>query len=346
MKTKLDLVTGGSGFFGTHLVRYLLSKRRKVRVLDIVEPDKSVKDKVEFVKGDIRNFNIVSNACKNVDTVYHTVAVVPISKSGKKFDQINAGGTKNTCKAALRNKVRAFVHLSSSAIYKIPKKGDIITENYPIMPVSDYGRAKWHAEKICMNYMKKGLNISIIRPRTILGIERLGLYSILFNWIHLGKKVYIFGKGDNLFSYISATDLAEACYLASKKRVLETFNIGTDEYGTYRGDLRKLIKHARSKSKIIPINATLCRVLSMILDKMGVSPLAEWHYRTVDKEYVFDCSKAKKILGWKAKDSNEKMLFESYDWFVKHYKEFKNQYGKKHRLPIKEGIIHLIKYFS
>ncbi|MAG08676.1 epimerase [Candidatus Woesearchaeota archaeon] len=344
--TETCLVTGGSGFFGTHLVRKLLEKKRKVRVFDIAEPEEGVRGKVEFFKGDIRDFDSVNKTCKNIDVVYHTVAVVPISKAGKKFDEINAGGTRNILEAALRNKVKSFVHISSTAIYKVPKKGDVITEDYPIMPVGDYGRAKYHAEKICFEYMKKGLNITILRPRTIIGTGRLGIFSILFDWIRRGKNIYILGNGNNLFSYVSASDLAEASILASKKGFGLFLNIGAEEYGTFKGDLKKLVRYAKSKSRFVTINAELTRLILQVLDKIGLSPLTEWHYKTVDKEYVFDVSKAKKVLGWKPKDSNERMFKDTYDWYLKNYKQLDKRIGTTHRFSAKQGILKLLKLFS
>jgi nucleoside-diphosphate-sugar epimerase len=344
--SRLDLVTGGSGFVGTELVEHLLKRGRRVRIFDRVEPDKSVKDKVEFFRGDIRDFEAVNKACKGVEVVYHTVAVVPISKSGQGFERINAGGTRNVLEAAMRNGVKSVVHMSSSSVYKIPKKGDIITEDYPCEGVGQYGRSKYHAEQICHEYMKKGLKISIIRPRTILGIRRLGIYSILFDWISRGKNIYIFGKGDNLFSYVSNSDLAEATILASKKGHGETFNVSAEEYGTYRGDIERLIKKVGSKSKVISLNATLCRVALRLLDKIGLSPLSEWHYETVDKEYVFDISKAKRMLGWKPRDSNEKMFLQAYKWYLKNRKTVEKRFGTRHRLATRQGILKLLRFFS
>ena len=341
MKNKKCLVTGGSGFVGINLVRKLLQEGNEVSILDIIEPEHDVMSKITFFKADIGNYEKVKQACKNIDHVFHTVALVPISKADKIYDKVNAGGTRNVLEACVENGVQSVVHLSSSAVYKIPKRGDVIDENFPIEPVSSYGVAKYHAEEICFEYIKKGLPVSIIRPRTVLGIDRLGIYSLLFDWIMHDKPIFIFGDGGNLFSYISASDLAEAMILCADKGSCDIFNISTDKYGTYRSDLEDLIQYAHSKSKIKTLNSTLCRLVLQILDKLNLSPLAEWHYKTIDKEYVFDISKAKRILGWIPKDSNQKMFRESYDWFKKNYDSI-NKIGTTHRSKLNPKLLGII----
>ena len=341
IRSKKCLVTGGSGFVGTHLIKRLLDSNNQVISIDIADPNEEIKSNIDFRKIDIRDFDNVKKACKDVDYVFNNVALVPISKADKIFDEVNAGGTKNVLQASLDNNVKSVVHLSSSAVYKIPRKGDIITEDYPIEPVSSYGRAKYRAEEICFEYMKKGLSVSVIRARTILGKDRLGIYSILFDWILNNKKIYILGDGSNKFSYVSRSDLVDAMVLSAEKGSGEVLNISTEEYGTYRGDLEDLIKYAGSKSKIIPINATFCRTILRILDKLNLSPLAEWHYATVDKEYAFDINKAKGILGWKPKDSNQKMFRESYDWFKENY-NFLVKTGTTHTTKLNRKIFWII----
>lgn len=340
MKNKKCLVTGGSGFVGTHLVKKLLELGNSVRVIDIEEPEESIKSQIEFSRIDIRNFSDVQKACKDIDYIFNAVALVPISKADKLFEEVNAGGTKNILEASISSNVKSVVHLSSTSVYKIPKRGDVIDENYQLEPVGAYGRAKYCAEKICTEYMKK-IPISIIRPKTILGPNRLGIYSLLFDWILHNKPIFIMGDGNNLYSYISISDLVDAIVLSAEKGDGETFNIATDRYGTYRDDIVDLIKYAGSSSKIHCINADLCRGILKILDKANLSPLSEWHYSIIDKEYVFDISKAKRILGWIPKDSNQKMFRESFDWFKDNY-NLLNKTGTTHRTKLDPKIFGLI----
>ena len=133
MNNKKCLVTGGSGFVGTHLSKRLLSMGHDVRIMDISEPEKSISDQVEFLKTDIRDKDQVKKGCKEIDYVFHAVALVPISKADKLFNEVNAGGTKNILEAAKESNVESVVHLSSTSVYKIPKRGDLMTDRKSVV---------------------------------------------------------------------------------------------------------------------------------------------------------------------------------------------------------------------
>lgn len=341
MKNKNCLVTGGSGFVGSHLVKKLLKLGSNVRIVDIEEPDSLIRNDVEFFNIDIRNSEKLNNACNGIDYIFHTVSLVPISKADKQFELVNANGTKNIIEAAKDQNVESIVHLSSTSVYKIPERGDIIDEAYPLEPVASYGRSKFLAEKICLEYMKKDVPISIIRPKTILGPNRLGIYSILFDWIKNNKPIFIFGDGQNKYSYIGISDLIDAMVQSATKGEGEIFNIATNKYGTYKGDIENLIQYAKSDSKTHCINAAISRQIMKLLDKLNLSPFSEWHYSIIDKEYVFDISKAQKILGWSPKKSNTQLFQESYDWFIDNYENL-NIVGTTHTTKLNPKIFRLI----
>ena len=90
-------------------------------------------------------------------------------------------------------------------------------------PMENYGKAKYKAEKICQNYISENLDIIIIRPRTILGHGRLGIFQILFEWIREGKNIPVLGKGDNIYQFVHADDLADAIILASIQKLNQEY---------------------------------------------------------------------------------------------------------------------------
>jgi len=340
---KMNLITGGSGFLGTNLTKKLLEKRQKVKVYDLVEPVPEVVDKVEFIKGNILDKKKLSKACKDVDVIYHTAALVPLSKAGRRFKDVNVLGTRNIVNIAFGNNVKRFVHVSSSAVYDLSKMP--ITEESPINPLGDYGRAKYQAERVVSEWGEKGLKFVIIRPRTILGEYRAGIFQILFEWVYNGENLFVIGDGKNLFQLISASDLSEACYLASKtkKAVGEIINIGNEKYGTFQQLLEDLINYAGTGSKIKHINTSLAITTLAMLDKIRLSPLADWHYKTMHKPFYFDITKAKKLLNWKPKDSNKEMVIRSYKWYVAHRDEIKSKKGTTHRTSPEQKLLGLIK---
>jgi len=338
------LVTGGSGFCGVEIVKFLLHKKEKVRVLDIEPLPEELKGKVEFIKADIRNRKKVFEACKNIQRVIHTVAKVPISKAGKEFWEVNVEGTRNILEAALKNKVEKVVHISSSAVQFLPSPVD---EYAPYNPVGPYAKSKLEGELVCKKYIKKGLDVDIIRPRTVLGTGRLGIFDIFFSWISEGKNFYILGKGNNKIQFLHSEDLAECCYLSSLKKSPHIFNIGSKSFSTLREDLQFIIDYANTGSKLISLPALPSILILRFLDILHLSPLASWHYMTFHKDFYFTNKNAGKILNWKPRYSNKELLRISYDSYIKMKKSGeKYNYGTSHRKPLKQGILKLLKLFS
>jgi len=341
------LVTGGSGFCGLEIVRLLLRKKHSVRVLDI-EPlpeDIASNPKVEFIKADIRDKKKVYEALKGVERVIHTVAKVPISKAGKEFWEVNVAGTRNVLEASLAYGVKKVVHISSSAVQFTNKNP--VDELDPYNPVGPYAQSKLEGEYVCKEFIKKGLDIDIIRPRTVLGPGRLGIFDIFFEWISEGKNVYVIGSGKNKIQFIHSQDLAECCYLSSLKKGPEIFNVGSLEFSSLRKDLQALIRHAKTSSKVVSLPVLPTIYTLKILDILHLSPLASWHYLTFHKDFYFTNKRAKKILGWTPKYTNEQSFILSYDSYLKYRKDRKySGYGTSHRKPLKQGILKIVKLFS
>ncbi len=338
------LVTGGSGFCGVEIVKLLLKNKEKVRVLDIDPLPEELKDKgIEFVHADIRDREKVNLACKNVDRIIHTVAKVPISKAGKEFWEVNVQGTKNILDAALSNKVKKFVHISTSAVQFTGKNP--VLEDDPYNPIGPYAKSKLEGELLCREYIKKGLDLDIIRPRTVLGKGRLGIFDIFFGWISEGKNVYLIGKGNNKIQFILAEDLASCCYLSSLKKGPHIFNIGAKSFSSLREDLQSLLDYANTGSKLVSLPEKFSITSLKILDILKLSPLASWHYMTFHKDFYFTNEQAKKILGWEPKYSNKESFIISYNSYLG-LKKQKGSYGTSHRKPLKQGILKLVKLFS
>lgn len=342
----MKLVTGSSGFFGIHLVQRLLDSGEEVQGFDIVNPKIDLTEKsFHFVQGDVRNYTAIYEACHGVDVVYHNAAVLSIAKAGRKYWEINVNGTHNVLEACRGRGVTKLIYISSTAVYGLPSRLPI-DESSKLHPITDYGRSKAAAEQLCHKYRQDyGMDISIIRPRTILGQGRLGIFQILFDWLKDGKRIYVLGSGNNYFQFISASDLAEACLLVTKVSN-EDFNIGAKNFSTIRQALEALVVHAKTGSKVVSVNTTIARYSLWLLNKLRISPLAEWHYNMYDRDLFFDISKAERILHWTPKDGNIDMLIQSYDWYLQHYKDLKYKYGRSSGYPLKQGILRLLKLIS
>jgi nucleoside-diphosphate-sugar epimerase len=337
------LVTGGSGFLGNLIARRLHARGETVRILDIWE-DTSRPREIEYVKCDIRDAAGVRRAMEGIDVVHHNVALVPLAKAGNNFWSVNVDGSRIAAQAAVQAKVKSFIHMSSSAIFGSPVCP--VTVDTQPHPIEIYGRGKLAGEiavkEVCT---AANLQLVVIRPRTILGEGRLGIFQILFQWMQEGRKIYVIGDGNNLFQFVHAHDLMDAYMLAMDAGKPGTYNVGTDRFNTIREALETLIRHVGSSSRVVGLPQVLTTNTLRVLDWMRLSPLAPWHYLSYHKALYFDVTPLTK-MGWKPRYSNDEMLAESYEWFRTHGQEAAKSDGSTHRSRVKQKLLGLLKKIS
>lgn len=337
----ISLVTGGSGYFGSLLVQRLTTAGHQVRVLDLNDtPDRP--SAVEFVCGDIRNPGDVHIATEGVDIVFHNVAQVPLAKDKDLLRTVNIDGTRILLDACIEHKVRKVVHTSSSAIFGIPASNPVFPHDSP-RPLEAYGLAKLEAENLCHEAIKSGLDISIVRPRTILGHGRLGIFGILFDWIADGADPFVLGKGDNRYQFVHAEDLAEICLLAGTTSDPNIFNAGTDRFGTMREALEHLCSYANTGSRVrsLPVGPT--SLAMRLAAGLHLAPFAPYHWIMYSKSMWFDVEHAHSQLGWAPRWSNDEMFQQSFDWFVSNRQATNDLGASQHRRSAKQGLLSVVK---
>ena len=335
------LVTGGSGFLGSNLCNFLLDKKQKVFSVDI---EKTYNKKIKFYQGDIRDKNLINKITKGVDVVIHCAAALPLWDE-KDIFSVNVSGTKNLLECSLKNKVKRFIYISSTAVYGIPKKHPIY-ETDKLQGVGPYGESKIISEQICRRYRKK-LCVPILRPKTFIGKGRLGVFQILFDWIRNKKNIPIIGNGKNRYQLMDVDDLNEAIYLMitkEKKLVNKTFNVGASEFKTMKEDYQELLDYAGFGKKVITLPELPVIIILKILWTLKLSPLYKWTYETASKDSFVSIEKIKK-LGFKPKKNNSQALIESYKWYLKNYKKYKGKSGIKHTEPWKQGFLKFVSRF-
>jgi nucleoside-diphosphate-sugar epimerase len=342
------LITGGAGFLGLHLARYFSKKKYFVYLLDIADFDKKEYPRnCYFIKADVRNKTSMYRYIEGMDFVIHAAAALPLWKS-KEIMKINVGGTKNILSASLKNKVKRIIYISSTAVYGVPKKHPIY-EDDPRIGVGPYGQSKIEAEDLCFKYIKNGLDVTIIRPKTFLGTHRLGVFEILFDWIHDDKKIPLIGDGNNRYELLDVDDLCEACYLFTRKnskKYNEAFNIGAEKYTTIKGDFKIMFKAINSRSRIFPTPAFIVKKALWMFEKLKLSPLYRWIYDTADKDSFVSIDKLTNTLHWHPRYSNSDALIKAYKWYIKNYKEIKSRSnGVTHTVGWKQGILGVLKKF-
>ena len=338
------LVTGGSGYFGSELVRHLREQRFEVAIFDLADaPDRPAE--AEFIAGDIRDPQAVAAACRGRDQVYHCVALVPLAKDARRFWEVNRDGTRNLLQACLEASVKKVIHLSSSAVFGVPEKNPVDDTVRP-NPQEDYGRAKLAAEELCREYAGRGLDVTIVRPRTIMGPGRLGIMQIVFEWVREGRKVPVLGRGDNLYQFVQADDLAGACILAVRRAGPAVFNIGAEKFGTMRQTLEGLIAHAGTRSRVISLPMGPAKALMKLSSALGLVPLAPYHSLMYGRSMYFDLTRAKAELGWSPRYDNVEMFGQAYDWYLQHRAAvLGGTGGSPHRSAVRQGLLRMASWF-
>ncbi len=341
------LITGGAGFLGINLIRFLVKLGHKITSLDIIPFDyPDISGKIKIITGDIRNANTLSEAVKEADVVVHTAAALPLYKPEDIYST-DVDGTKLLLGISKSNYVKRFIHISSTAVYGIPDHHPIYEED-KLDGVGDYGKAKILAEEECLKFRESGFCVPILRPKSFIGPERLGVFHLLYDWAKDGKGFPMIGKGNNRYQLLDVDDLCEAIYLCStldEKIVNDTFNIGAKEFSTMKEDYQAVLDYAGFGKRIVPLPEKPIIWTLRILEAAKLSPLYKWVYETASKDSFVSIEKAEKVLGFAPKYSNKDALIRNYKWYLENINSFKNQSGVSHRLPWKQGILKFAKMF-
>jgi nucleoside-diphosphate-sugar epimerase len=307
-------VTGGHGYFGSLLVGRLLAAGHSVAVLDI-DPSGTQPHGVDVVVADIRDAPGVHAAVTGADAVFHCVAEVPLRRDEMALRSVNVDGTVTLLRACRRAGVCKVVHLSSSAVFGVPAVNPVRRDTVP-MPSEPYGAAKLAAEWACLQAAADRQDVTIVRPRTILGHGRLGIFGVLFDWIADGADPFVLGSGANRYQFLHADDLAALCILAAERPGPAIYNAGTDRFGTMREAIEYVCRHAGTGARVRSLPARPAAAAMRLTARLGLTPFAPYHWLMYARSMWFDIDHARAELGWQPRYSNEEMLAESYDWFV------------------------------
>jgi len=340
-------ISGGAGFLGLHLARRLLAAGHEVRTLDVAPLDEpELERRVEELRGDVRSPRDVAALVRGADVLVHAAAALPIQASREAIRSVNVGGTAVVLAAAAEGGVRRIVLVSSTAVYGIPKVHPI-REDDPLVGVGWYGESKIEAEEVTRAFGRRGLEFVIVRPKTFIGPERLGVFEILFDWVRDGRRIYMLGNGTNRYQLLAVEDLVDAILLAAERPEAagERLNVGATQFGTVRTDLQTLVDHAGSTSRLTPLPARPAEIALRGLELLRVSPLAEWHYKTAHRDSFVDVSRAERLLGWSPRISNAEALCRTYDWYLAH-RDSLAAAGVTHRVPWNQQALALLKKIS
>jgi len=340
------LITGGAGFLGINLCRFLLAREHEVASLDIAAFDYPERDQINEIRGDIRDRAAVDGAMAGVDFVVHAAAALPLY-SPEEIRTTDIDGTRNVIDSAQQHGVKRFVHISSTAVYGIPDHHPLREED-PRIGVGPYGEAKVAAEDICFEYREQGMIVPVIRPKSFVGPERLGVFALLYDWAKDGRGFPLLGDGSNRYQLLDVEDLCDAIYLCctlADDAVNDTFNIGAVEFATMGEDYQAVLDYAGHGKKVAPLPAEPAIWLLRTLEALNLSPLYKWVYETAAKDSYVSIERAEAKLGFQPKYSNKDALLRNYQWYLDNQNAIRNTSGLSHRVPWSQGILRLAKQF-
>ena len=344
---KTVLVTGGSGFFGGILKRRLLDADCRVVNIDL-QPDDLRHAALTSVQGDIRDEALMSRLYREdrFDAVFHCAAILAHAvKDQNMLWTSNVDGTRVVAEGARRTGVPNLVFTSSNCLWG---RGydHALAEDEPPAPIEIYGCSKWVGEKV-LNEYGADMNVISIRCPTIMDFGRLGLLSILFEFIDEGRRVWTVGGGQNRYQFIYAQDLADACIAAATHPRSNLFHIGSDGVKPMREIYQHVIERAGTGARVaaLPKNATLLAM--RIAHHLGISPLGPYHYKMIAENFLFDTTKIKSQLHWRPTLTNEEMLYRAYLYYQQNRREIEaRKDASAHRQAANMGVIRVLKWLS
>ena len=319
------LVLGSSGFVGEHLTQRLLDQGDRVIAVDI-QAHSIQHPHCIFEQIDIRNFRF-SPVFKDVSVIHHCASLVPLSHSKSSMSSVNIEGTENILQAFKDHGLDHFIYYSSSSVTGFHAHD--ITEEVIPCPVEYYGESKLMAEKLVADFCRdQKIPYAILRPRTIGGPGRLGLFELLFSWISKNKNIILPGPGPDLFQMIHIDDLISASLSVIRNHGTGIFNVGNEAKNSLTEDLQALIKLSHSSSQILCLPKEAVSVLKA-LTTLSLNPFAPWQYLAFNERHILDTKKLRAI-GWAPKFSNLEILAEGYDSYLTN----KSIHPSLHKRPI------------
>ncbi len=340
------LVTGGTGFLGLHTCQYFAERGWDVTALDLKPFDAGDDTKgVEFDEGDVGNEERIKATIREADpdVIVHTAAALPLWDD-EEIREVTIEGTRSVLWAAKETDVERVVYISSTAVYGTHDTHPI-TEASPVDGVGAYGNAKVEAERICEDFRRMGLCVPILRPKTFVGPQRLGVFQVLFDWIEDGANVPLVGWGTNRYQLLHVHDLVRAIELLfalDREEVNETFNVGAAEFGTMKADFQAPIDEAGTGKRVVGTPAVLTVFALRVLNALDLSPLYPWVYETAHEDSYVSVEKLR-ALGWEPEYSNREALVDTYRWYVENYEKNDAQAGKDHRVAWDQGALRVVK---
>lgn len=280
------------------------------------------------------------------DAIFHCAAVLAHDRQHRAdLWSTNVDGTANVAQAAIHAGVKALVFISSNCLWSTSWDRPVTEVDVPA-PIEIYGRSKLAAEEHLQSLSGR-LAVKIVRTPTIVAAGRLGLLSILFEFIHEGRRVWLVGDGGNRYQFVSADDLAHACLLLAASPATGVFHVGSENVPTIREMFGGVIQRAGTKARLTQLPRSPAIAALRLLSSLSLSPLGPYHYRMIASSFEFDTTRLRNATGWRPTIGNTEMLWRAYQFYVEHLDQIsKQQQGSPHRTVSGLGALRIVKWLS
>lgn len=344
---KTVLVTGGSGFFGGTLKKRLLRDGAACVNVDLND-DGDSHPGLTFVRADIVDASALERvfAARKFDCVFHCAAMLSHqARSPGALWATNVEGTRHVAQLAAKYGVPRLVFVSTNCLWAESADHPVAEDETP-RPREIYGESKLAGERLLSGFAAS-LGVAVIRAPTIVGTGRLGLLSILFQFILEGRRVWTVGPGDNRIQTVDADDLADACVRAMDRGASGVFHVGCDGVKPIREVYEYVIRRAGTHARVAALPRAFTLAAMRAAYFLRLSPMGPYQYKAIAESFEFDTSKARRELGWKPANTSEQSFYKAFEY----YRDNLASIGLRrdvspHKRPAKMGIIRLLKWIS
>ena len=318
------IIFGGDGFVGRYIARDLLARGEQVLVCDRQKSDLPIYQFANFIEVDVRDPDAVNQVpIEAGDMVYNMAArllMPPVKKRERTeaFFPVHVDGTRNILERMQASGANMLVQFSTDMVYGPSLTPPPIKTNHPQHPIDAYGQSKMACEELCREWRAKGMNISIFRPRMVMGPGRLGLLKNLFRLIEAGLPVPTIGSGMNRYQFVSVFDCAQFAIEAWEKGCPNgDWNLGSVNAPPVRELLKRLVKHAGSNSVVIPTPAFAVKGVLSLLDALDMTLMTREQYAIADEDYVVDVEDLRDAFGHVPEGTDDEMIISAFDEYKK-----------------------------
>jgi UDP-glucose 4-epimerase len=259
------LITGGAGFIGSNLAKRLVLEGHSVVVLDSLlrgnKLDKETYSKIQFVKGDVRDLEIVKEASKQCDIIFHFAAVLGVdivADNPVETMDVEVIGTRNVVEAATLNNVKKIMYASTSGIYGHSAFENVLTEEVMVDPKTSYAMAKRYNEiYLASHHQERGLDVTSLRFFNVYGStqDNRMVVPLFFEQAMENKNITVFGSGEQTRDFTYIDDTVEACIKLMDVKGCKIVNIANEAEWTITELAHQIKEITNSQSEIKFIEA-------------------------------------------------------------------------------------------